>query len=141
MLCSGEYAKSVCELRFVGGVAVFGDPEFAGGKEVIAQHVEHAHAAEHGAAEIGALDGDRRGQQTAVGAPVDGQLFAAGVPGGNQPLGGGDEVVEDVLLVAEHARLVPCVAIFIAAAQVGHGIDAALLDPVQRLRMDRRGSG
>ena len=36
-----------------------------------------------------------------------------------QPLGGRDEVVEDVLLALEHAGLVPLLAVLAAAAQVG----------------------
>ena len=56
-------------------------------------------------------------------------------PVGDQPLGGGVEVVEDVLLVAAHAGAVPLLALLAAAAQVGDGVDAAGLDP----RQDRRG--
>ena len=47
---------------------------------------------------------------------------------GDQVLGRGDEVVEDVLLVAEHAGLVPGLAVLAAAAQVGHRVDAAALE-------------
>ncbi len=38
---------------------------------------------------------------------------------GDQPLGGGDEVIEDVLLFGEHARAVPGVPELAAATQVG----------------------
>ena len=47
---------------------------------------------------------------------------------------GGDEIVEHVLLPELRAGLVPVLAVFAAAAQVGHGVDAAHLEP----RLDGR---
>ena len=47
----------------------------------------------------------------------------------DQVFGGGDEVVEDVLLFLQHAGAVPVFAKLAAAAQVGDGIDAAVLHP------------
>ena len=47
----------------------------------------------------------------------------------DEPLGRGDEVVEDVLLLLEHPGLVPGVAVLAAAAQVRQGVDAARLEP------------
>ena len=58
-------------------------------------------------------------------------LSRPGVLVGDEPLGGGDEVVEDVLLLELRARLVPGLAVFAAAAQVGLGVDAAHLQPGQ----------
>ena len=43
---------------------------------------------------------------------------------GDQPLGRGDEVVEDVLLLELRAGLVPGLAVLAAAADVGQGVDA-----------------
>ena len=40
-----------------------------------------------------------------------------------------DEVIEHVLLVSLHARFVPRAAVLAAAAQIGHGIHAAHLEP------------
>ena len=48
---------------------------------------------------------------------------------GDEVLGGGEEVVKDVLLVLEHRRFVPRLAILIAAAQVGEREEPALLHP------------
>lgn len=44
---------------------------------------------------------------------------------GHQVLGGGVEVVEDVLLVEQAAGVVPALAVLAAAADVGDGHDAA----------------
>ena len=44
-------------------------------------------------------------------------------------LGRGDHVVEDVLLLVQHAGAVPVFAELGAAAQVGDGEDAAVLHP------------
>ena len=49
------------------------------------------------------------------------RLVAVGVLVVDQPFGRGDEVVEDVLLLAEHSGLVPVLAVFAAAAEIGDG--------------------
>ena len=51
--------------------------------------------------------------------PADRQLGRRRVLVRDQPLGRGDEVVEDVLLLELGAGLVPVLAVFAAAAQVG----------------------
>ncbi len=56
----------------------------------------------------------------------------------DQPLGRGDEVVEDVLLLQLRARLVPRLAVLAAAAEVGHRVDAAQLHPGEPVRRERR---
>ena len=43
--------------------------------------------------------------------------------------GGGEPVVEDILLLLEHALLVPAFAVFAAAAQIGDSEPAALVQP------------
>ena len=53
----------------------------------------------------------------------------AGVVVGDEPLGGGDEVVEDVLFFQLDAGLVPGFAVLAAAAEAGLGVDAAHLHP------------
>ena len=42
---------------------------------------------------------------------------------------GGDEVVENILLLVQHAGAMPVFAKLGAAAQVGHGVNAAMLQP------------
>ena len=56
----------------------------------------------------------------------------------DQMLGHGDEVVEDVLLLLEHARLVPRLAVFGAAAHAGGHPDAAALEPRRHVLPVRR---
>ena len=66
-------------------------------------------------------------EQAAVRAALDRQVLGRGPALLDQPLGRGDEVVEDVLLLAEHAGLVPVLAVLAAAAQVRDRVDAAAL--------------
>src|SRR5476649_1955691 len=47
----------------------------------------------------------------------------------DQVLRGGDEVVEDSLLLLAHAGMVPSLAVLRAAAQVGYRVDAARIEP------------
>src|SRR5215831_3757329 len=51
------------------------------------------------------------------------------VAASDEPLGGGDEIVEDVLLLRPLARFMPFLAIFGAAPEVGDREDAAFLHP------------
>ena len=81
------------------GVAVLVGPQ-AGDEELReADHVEQRHAAPHGAAQVGALRQRDADEQPAVGAAEHGEALARREPGGDQPVGGGVEVVEHVLLV------------------------------------------
>ena len=86
-------------------------------------------AGRHGPEQVRALGQAGADQQAAVGAAADGEFGRGRVAIGDQPFGGGDEVVEDVLLVVLLARLVPRLAVLAAAAQVGDGQDAARLQP------------
>src|SRR5262249_25751087 len=56
----------------------------------------------------------------------------------DQVLGGGAEVVEHVLLLVEHARLVPLLTVLAAAAETGRRVDAATLEPRDRLAREVR---
>ena len=51
---------------------------------------------------------------------------------------GGDEVVEDVLFLLEHARLVPRLAVFAAAAYVRRRVDTAPLQERNHRRAELR---
>ena len=53
----------------------------------------------------------------------------------------GDEIVEHVLLVRKAPGIVPGVAIFRPAAEVGDGIDSAVLDPGDVGRAEARSQG
>ena len=86
--------------------AVVVDPVAAGGELVEAQHVHHADGRQAGAEQVGPLRHARADEQAAVAAALDGQLVGLRVLVGDQPLGRGDEVVEDVLLLQLACR--PC---------------------------------
>ena len=94
---------------------------------MVAQHVHHAHHRHGHLEELGALCHAGTHQQTAVAATHDGQFVAVGVFLLDQVFGRGNEVVEHVLFVHLGAGDVPLLAIFVAATQTGHHIDAALL--------------
>ena len=68
-------------------------------------------------------------EQSAVAAPEDRQALGVGVLLADQVLGSRDEIVEDILLLELGAGLVPFLAVFTAAAQVGDGVGAAHLQP------------
>ena len=105
-------------VRVVGGAVVVG-PGPADGELVEAEHVHDADGGQGGAEEVGALGHAGADEQAAVAAAADGELGALVYLFGDQPLGGGDEVVEDVLLVQLGAGLVPVLAVLAAAAEVG----------------------
>ena len=82
---------------------------------VIAEHVEERELHQRGPEQLGPLD-DCRGRQDSAGATAVGnQALGLGVALGDQPLGGGQEVVDRVLLVAPRARFPPLTAILAAA--------------------------
>ena len=55
-----------------------------------------------------------------------------------EPFGRRDEVVEHVLLAAEHARLVPGFAVLATPAKICDGVDAALFEQDEVCRIERR---
>ena len=94
---------------------------------MVAEHVEQGDGADHGPAQVGALGDGGAHQQSAVGPAPDGQAVAAGAALGDQPVGGGVEVVEHLLLVGQHPGPVPVLAVLAAAPDAGDGVDAARL--------------
>ncbi len=56
-------------------------------------------------------------------------MLGRGVVVGDEILGRAGKVVEDILLVLKHRGLVPGLAIFVAAAQVGQCEESTLLHP------------
>ena len=119
--------------------AVLRDPAPADRELVVAQHVHHAHCRKGHLGQVGALGHGGADQQAAVGAAGDGQAVVAGVALTDEVFARGDEVVKDVLLLQQHAGLVPVLAELATAAQVGHGVDAALLEQDDVGRGEARG--
>ncbi len=62
---------------------------------------------------------------------MDRELLGAGVVVLDEPLGGGDEVVEDVLFAVFDSLLVPVFAVFAAAAKIGDGEHPAEFHPAE----------
>src|SRR5262245_54094679 len=111
------------------GIAIFVDPQPTGGKSVIAQHVYHGPLTYHSPKEVWPLQHARRHQHAAVAAASDRKVGCAGIAVGNEPLGSGDIVIKDVLLLLQHPRLMPGFPIFATATQTGDSINPALFEP------------
>ena len=111
------------------GRAVLGGPGRAAGKLVIPQHVEDAHGGKSDREEFRTLRHDSADQQPTVRSPLYRETAWGGVLEGDEVLGGGDEVIEHVLLLRFHSRLMPRFAILTAPAQRGRCIHATGLHP------------
>ena len=68
-------------------------------------------------------------KQSAVAPALDGESWGGSVFIFDQPLGGSNVVVEDILFFGFDAGLVPRLSVFAAPAEVGHGKDATQLHP------------
>src|SRR5262249_44526045 len=79
----------------------------------------------------------RTRQQSAVRSTCDGKSLGSGVFVVDEPLGGGDKIIEYVLLVLEHSRFVPFLAVFIATPQIGQSQHSAGFKP-RELRRSKR---
>ncbi len=82
----------------VGGAVVV-DPGPADGELVEAEHVHDAHGGEAGPIEFGALGHAGADEQAAIAAALDGEFLGAGVVIRDEPFGGGDEVIKNILFV------------------------------------------
>ena len=93
------------------------------------QHVVNPDVGDHRAGHVRVLGEERPHQQAAVAAAFDGEFFRAGVTALDEVAGAAGKVVEDVLFAGQVAGQVPLLAIFAAAAQVGDGHHAAVVEP------------
>ena len=137
----GRVGVEPVELFGVFGGAVLRDPEFRDQEILVAQHVEQRDLADHGAEQVRTLRDHRAHQQAAIRSALDGEVIFVGDLVGDQEFGGGDEVVENILLFVQHAGAMPVFAELGAAAQVGHGVDAAMLQPEISVRRKSWASG
>ena len=96
---------------------------------MIPQHVEHAHRRQSGTEKIRSLSDDGAHEEAAVAAALDRQLRRRGVAVGYQPLGRGDEIVENVLFLELGAGHVPLAAVLTTTAEIGDHQYAAHLEP------------
>jgi len=127
----GRVLDEVGEVLGLIAGAVLGYPAFADGKLVVAEHVHDAYGREGHGEEVGALGHAGAYEEAAVATAGDGEFFFVSVALLDEVLAGGDEVVEDVLFFEQHTGLMPFFAVFAAAAEVGHGKDAAIFEQYQ----------
>jgi hypothetical protein len=97
--------------------------------ELDAHHVVDADGGDDGMRELGMLRDHRAHQKAAVRTAHQRELVVRGITTLDEIAPGRCEIVEDVLLLREHAFLMPALAIFGAAADVGDHIDAAGVQP------------
>ena len=112
-------------------------------KPVVADHVGQRHAGRRrpGRAPGRCVDG-RGHQQAAVRAARDGQALGAMVIfSAIRYSAAATKSSKTFCLLAEHAGAVPGLAVLAAAAQVGHGVDAAALEEGAHPRGEGRASG
>jgi hypothetical protein len=126
------------ELRGVRHRAELRDVERAVGIEFHAHHVVDADGRDHGMRELRMLRQHRAHQQSAVRAAEQRELRMRRVMLRDQIFARGREIVEHVLLFGEHAFLVPAFAIFLAAPDIGDGVDAAGIEPEPPGRAEKR---
>ena len=126
------------EIGFLRRIAIIVDPITPRGEAVEAQHVHHADGRQRRREQIGPLVGHRPDEQTAVRSTLDDELIRAGDMLRLQELARRDEIVEHVLLVGEPAAVVPRLAIFAAAADVGDREHPTLLEPRDPRRREGR---
>ena len=107
------------ELAWILGRAVVPLPPRALSKTIETQHVQHAHLGDRRPEQLRPLRQTRADEQSAVGAAVNRQPVHRSVVPGNEPLGGGDEVVEHGLLVRANALTVPDFPVLPATANIG----------------------
>ena len=105
---------------------------------LVPQHIKQRIAAPDGSEQIGPLRHRRAHQQAAVGASTNGEAIGRGVVVVDEIFGGREKVVEDVLLLLEHGRLVPRLSVLVAAAQIGQREESALLHPPRILGVPLR---
>ena len=98
---------------------------------MVPQHIGNGDLADDGTKETGPLEHAGSDEQSAIASASYGELFRICIFIFDEPFGGGDEVVKDVLLFVEHPCLVPFFAVLSTSSQVCDGIYAAQLEPGQ----------
>ena len=121
----GRIGQEVAEIGLLCRIAVIPDPELSAREAGEAQHVHDADAGKGRSEQVRPLVSDCRNQQPAIGFALDREAVRRGDAFAFQIFGGGDEIVEDVLLVREPPGIVPRSAVFPAATQIGNGVGAA----------------
>lgn len=125
----GRIGTEIAEIRLLRGVSEIGHPQLSAGEPVVAKHVHDADACKGSRKQVRALVDDGADEKAAAGFALDRQPSGGRGPTSFQIFAGGDEIVEDVLFFFKPARIVPRLAVFAAATNVGHRQHAALFHP------------
>ena len=104
-------------------------PKAARRKFMKAQHVHHSHSRQAGAEQFRTLSHASSDQQPTITPPLNGKFLGTRVLASDQPFGGGDEVVKNILLVVFDTRFVPLLTILTPATQVRDRKDATHFQP------------
>ena len=97
------------------------------------QHVDERHLGDDAEEQIGRHVGDRAHQHAAGAAAMRDDPPARGIALFGEELARGDEVGERVRLLLALAVLVPAIALVLAAAHMGDGVDEAAIDQLSAL--------
>src|SRR5581483_561833 len=103
--------------------------KFCHEKILVAQHVQQGVPANYSLEQVGPLSDRCPHKQAAIAAAFNRELGGVGVTIRDQPLGGAEEVVEDILLIGLHAGAVPLLAELATTAEIGHGKHPTVLCP------------
>jgi len=125
----GGVAVEVEKVFFLVGLSVFGLPGPADGEFVKAEHVHDANGRKGGSEEFRSLNHAGSDKETSIRASGDGELWGGGVFLSDEVFGTADEVIEDILFFKEHAGFVPFLAVFAAATEICHDVDATHVHP------------
>src|SRR5216683_2679617 len=117
----GKVALIVCSSEFFF-------PDMCMIEQVVPQHIEHRHHANHGAEQVRSLRHGSSYKQTRVRPTEDGEFLRLGAPSFNQPFRGGYEVIARDLPILSFGCIVPSEAEFRSAPDVRQGEQTALLD-------------
>src|SRR5215472_18406655 len=107
----GRVRHEPAELLRIGGCPVLVVPALPEAEPLVPRHVEQWRGAHSCGAEVWPLGDAGTNQQPAVRSAPHRELIAGRPAIGNELLGSGVEVIEDVLLALAHARAMPLLAL------------------------------
>ncbi len=90
---------------------------------------EYRGSTDYRAKQFGPLEGNRGNQQATVAATIYRQMSRRGNFSGDQVFGHGNEIIKHLLAIGLQTGLMPARAKFAAAANIGHDVDAPIVEP------------
>ena len=137
----GLHVEIVVFLERVAPFLVLADGEGESGVEHGVEDVHKGNVADDDAEEIGAHVGDGAHEEAAGAAAFGGEDFFGSEFFGDEMAGGSDEIGEGVELVVHAAGVVPGLAEFATAADVGDGEDDAAIEKADAVGAKGNGHG